>query len=60
MHGVTALMTMLSIKQIGQGITLKQAFVINSPLEGWQPKVDGVDVFFVISFSFNNEKVNIG
>jgi hypothetical protein len=26
-------------------ITLKQAFVLNSPLEGWQPKVDGVDRF---------------
>ena len=29
------------------GITLKQAFVINTPLEGWggQLKVDGVDRF---------------
>jgi hypothetical protein len=32
-------------KTIGQGITLKQASVFNSPLEGWQPKVDGVDWF---------------
>jgi hypothetical protein len=28
---------------IGQGITLKQLFVINSPLEGCQSKIDGMD-----------------